>query len=104
MKTRKYIYIGFKFLIIHAEIELLAVLHPEKQTNCLIRQNNKMIMIIVLLIIFLYVKNTKEAKNQYLIKKHDEVGLDKCEENRQAFLLNIQIMFRMSIKLSKGTT
>ena len=52
MKTRKYIYIGFKFLIIHAEIELLAVLHLEKQTNCLIRQNNKMIMIIVLLIIF----------------------------------------------------
>ena len=53
---------------------------------------------------FLDVKNTKEAKNQYLIKKHDEVGLDKCEENPQAFLLNIQIMFRMSIKLSKGTT
>ena len=53
---------------------------------------------------FLYVKNTKEAKNQYLIKKHDEVGLDKCEENPQAFSLNIQIMFRMSIKLFKGTT
>ena len=54
--------------------------------------------------ICLYIKDPNEVKYQYLIKKHEEIGLEECEEDSWAFLLNIQIMCRMSVKLLKGTT
>ena len=53
--------------------------------------------------IYLYVKDSNEAKYQYLIKKNIKwIVLNPIKI--QIFTLNIQILFRMPIKILKSKT
>ena len=52
--------------------------------------------------VYLYVKDLNEAKYQYFIKKHENIGLKNLAIQRLS--LNVQMILRMSIKILQSTT
>ena len=77
--------IGQKFLTIHIEYQQSEVLDLEKQIHCLINHEPDIGTI------YLYAKDSYEAKHKLLINKRKSIGLKYLDDSK--VLLNTQMMW-----------